>query len=297
MPSPNQRLGGARMLEQLEEQEIEPRVVAPPAFPVEDDQRQRRRMVIALILLLVALGLVLVKDRDFWFPLTDTTAAESEPTDDATPVATVEAASTATPAAKPAIRTLSPSLSTAKRKQHSVASKAPETTAPATPTVTATRAVLPPLRVGIVTGGDQHLQVKPGSASVKVDLQPGTVVPPLSDGERGQTEMASVGTAPLTNAGERVQMSTDTRQAVSRPVRPEYPLLARQMRVEGAVVLQALIGKDGGIQNLHVLGGPTILAEAAREAVKQWRFKPYFQDGQPVETQAQVTVNFKIEAH
>jgi len=148
-----------------------------------------------------------------------------------------------------------------------------------------------------VVAGDQHLLVKPGSPSVKVDLQPGAVVPPISETARAQAEMASVGTAPLTNAGERGRMSTDTRQALSRPVRPEYPLLARQMKVEGAVVLQALIGRDGGIQNLHVLGGPTILAEAAREAVKQWRFKPYFQDGQPVETQAQVTVNFKIQTN
>jgi protein TonB len=90
-------------------------------------------------------------------------------------------------------------------------------------------------------------------------------------------------------------MSTDARQALaSRPVRPEYPLLARQMKVQGAVVLQANISKDGGIQDLTVVGGPSILADAAREAVKQWRFKPYYQDGQPVETQARITVNFSI---
>ena len=90
-------------------------------------------------------------------------------------------------------------------------------------------------------------------------------------------------------------MSTDARQALAaHPARPEYPLLARQMKVQGAVVLDAYIGKDGGIQTLKVVGGPAILADAAREAVKQWRFKPYFQDGQPVETQARITVNFSI---
>ena len=81
---------------------------------------------------------------------------------------------------------------------------------------------------------------------------------------------------------------------VSRPVEPTYPLLAKQMKVQGAVVLQALIGKEGDIQDLHVLSGPAILSAAAREAVKQWRFRPYLQSGQPVETEARITVNFTI---
>jgi protein TonB len=81
---------------------------------------------------------------------------------------------------------------------------------------------------------------------------------------------------------------------VSRPVDPTYPLLAKQMKVQGSVVLQALIGKDGNIQELRVVSGPTILSAAAREAVKQWRFKPYFQSGQAVDTEARITVNFTI---
>jgi len=77
-------------------------------------------------------------------------------------------------------------------------------------------------------------------------------------------------------------------------VEPNYPLLAKQMKVQGAVVLEALIGRDGNIQDLHVLSGPTILSTAAREAVKQWRFRPYLQSGQAVETEARITVNFTI---
>jgi protein TonB len=61
--------------------------------------------------------------------------------------------------------------------------------------------------------------------------------------------------------------------------------------------LKATIGKDGGIQTLQVTSGPAILADAAREAVKQWRFRPYLQDGQPVETQANITVDFTIRAN
>jgi protein TonB len=69
------------------------------------------------------------------------------------------------------------------------------------------------------------------------------------------------------------------------------------MKVQGAVVLLVLIDKDGSIQNLQIESGPAILADAAREAVKQWRFKPYLQDGQPIETQARVTVDFTILAN
>ena len=83
-------------------------------------------------------------------------------------------------------------------------------------------------------------------------------------------------------------------EIVSRPVEPKYPLLAKQMKVQGAVVLQALIGRDGNIQGLNVLSGPQILSTAAQEAVKQWRFRPYVQSGEAVESEARITVNFTI---
>jgi len=67
--------------------------------------------------------------------------------------------------------------------------------------------------------------------------------------------------------------------------------------VQGSVVLQALIGKEGTIQDLQVLSGPQILSSAAREAVMQWRFKPYLQSGQAIETEAKITVNFTISTY
>jgi protein TonB len=77
-------------------------------------------------------------------------------------------------------------------------------------------------------------------------------------------------------------------------VRPQYPPLARQARIQGAVVLQAVIGKDGAIQNLHVVSGHPMLTTAAIDAVKQWRYKPYFLNGEPVEVDTQITVNFTL---
>jgi TonB family protein len=95
---------------------------------------------------------------------------------------------------------------------------------------------------------------------------------------------------PATTAAERVQMAS-----LKTPLPTDYPLLAGQMSVQGSVLLQALIAADGVVEDLRVLSGPTILVSAAREAVRQWKFKPYLENGKPVETQARVTVNFTIK--
>ena len=59
--------------------------------------------------------------------------------------------------------------------------------------------------------------------------------------------------------------------------------------------MQAVIGADGNIENLQVVSGPAILTAAAQQAVRQWRFKPYLQNGEAVETKARITVNFSIQ--
>jgi len=151
-----------------------------------------------------------------------------------------------------------------------------------------------------VVAGDEHRTLPPGNSSVKLDLEPKRPPSSTAAAQSASTESPATTTddaGPATNATERVRLSADTTQAVSRPVNPDYPLLARQMKVQGAVMLQALIGNDGIIQDLRVVSGPAILAEAARQAVKQWRFKPYLQAGQPVETQARITVNFTISTN
>lgn len=84
-------------------------------------------------------------------------------------------------------------------------------------------------------------------------------------------------------------------QALAHPPVPSYPLLTEASAVKGSVLLQALIGADGAVQEMRVISGPTILVSAARQAVQQWRFKPYLVNGKPVETYARVTVNFSID--
>lgn len=77
-------------------------------------------------------------------------------------------------------------------------------------------------------------------------------------------------------------------------VQPEYPLLARQVRVQGRVVLRAMIGREGAIENLQVLSGHPMLIPAAVDAVRQWRYRPYVLNGEPVEVETEVTVNFVL---
>jgi protein TonB len=94
---------------------------------------------------------------------------------------------------------------------------------------------------------------------------------------------------------QRVRVSQGVTQGlVIRRIQPAYPPLARQARIQGQVVLQAEISKDGTIQNLRLISGHPMLAPAAIEAVKQWRYKPYFLNGEPVEVETQITVNFSL---
>ena len=77
-------------------------------------------------------------------------------------------------------------------------------------------------------------------------------------------------------------------------VQPEYPPLAKAARIQGEVLVRAVIAKDGSIENLRVLSGHPMLVPAALNAIRQWRYRPYFLNGEPVEVETQVTVNFVL---
>jgi protein TonB len=94
---------------------------------------------------------------------------------------------------------------------------------------------------------------------------------------------------------QRVKVSGGVTQGMLvRKVNPNYPPLAKQARIQGTVVLQAIIGKDGAIENLHAVSGHPMLIQSAIDAVRQWRYKPYFLNGEPVEVDTTVTVNFTL---
>lgn len=81
---------------------------------------------------------------------------------------------------------------------------------------------------------------------------------------------------------------------VLKRVQPRYPSQALQMRIQGAVQLQATISKTGDIENLKVVTGDSVLGRAALEAVRQWKYKPYYLNGDPVQIETQILVNFKL---
>lgn len=78
-------------------------------------------------------------------------------------------------------------------------------------------------------------------------------------------------------------------------VMPIYPAIAKAARIQGTVVLHALISKDGRIIDIKVASGPPMLQQAALEAVRQWRYKPYLLNGEPVEVETTINVVFNLE--
>jgi periplasmic protein TonB len=102
-------------------------------------------------------------------------------------------------------------------------------------------------------------------------------------------------TVPRVAAAGTLKISQGLTQGLLiKKVSPVYPQSAKQMHIQGTVELQANIGKDGNVTNVKALKGDIGLARAAIDAVKQWKYKPYTLNNEPVEIQTQITVNFKL---
>lgn len=78
-------------------------------------------------------------------------------------------------------------------------------------------------------------------------------------------------------------------------VEPPYPALAKQAGIQGAVVIRAFISRSGGIERAELVSGHPLLSRAALDAVRQWRYRPYYLNGEPVEVETQITVNFVLQ--
>jgi protein TonB len=96
---------------------------------------------------------------------------------------------------------------------------------------------------------------------------------------------------------QRVRISQGvTKGLLIRRVEPAYPPLARSARVQGEVVLSAVISVNGDIENLQLVSGHPMLVPAAISAVKQWKYKPYLLNGQPTEVETTITVIFTLSS-
>jgi TonB family protein len=247
-------------------------------------KKQRNQLQIALAVLMVAFGILLVRDRDFWFgpneaPVSDNTASQSASTakSAAMPVKMSQASAVED---STAVNHIAPKTST-----KSVIVTHNDAAKPNSTKVAAKRPTLPALQVEVIAH-DTRGSAKPASKVARVNLP--------SDSKRAATVTTSISALPI-NAAERGPLAGGNVPELRQTVDSTYPLLGPRMKVQGSVVLQAVIGADGSIENLHVMSGPAVLTTAAQQAVRQWHFKPYLQNGQAVETKATITVNFSIQ--
>ena len=97
-------------------------------------------------------------------------------------------------------------------------------------------------------------------------------------------------------APQRIRVGGNVMQAklLNQP-KPVYPLLAKQARIQGTVRFDAIIGRDGAIQNLQVVSGHPLLVPSALEAVRQWKYQPVLLNNEPVEVVTQIDVNFTLQ--
>jgi len=124
---------------------------------------------------------------------------------------------------------------------------------------------------------------------------PGGIPGGVPNGVLGSILSAIPTPAPTLVKPQVVRVSSGVSQGMLvRRIEPQYPPLARQARVQGAVLLEAMISKEGTIEGLRVVSGHPMLVPAAVLAVKQWRYKPYLLNGEPVEVDTTIQVNFTL---
>lgn len=147
-----------------------------------------------------------------------------------------------------------------------------------------------------------HPQVAVGNQSAEIEAPGGAIGErirlPLGPGDGPAISIFS-GTYPVMPAAparptHAFRTSTMLAGSLIRRVEPGYPPIAKAARIQGAVVLFATISTTGVIENLRVMSGHPFLVGAAIDAVKQWRYRPYILNGEPIEVETEITVNFVL---
>ncbi|MGA2966546.1 MAG: TonB family protein [Terriglobales bacterium] len=140
--------------------------------------------------------------------------------------------------------------------------------------------------------------VKPAATEKTTQTQAEESAPPLTIASADDSNLTGLMSSAASSVPKLSLTTLRISQGVSqglliKRVQPQYPRAAVAIHAEGTVQIEATIGKEGSVTNVKVLSGEAILARAAVEAVRQWRYKPYYLDGAPVEIQTQITINFK----
>jgi len=159
-----------------------------------------------------------------------------------------------------------------------------------------------PTKTGISAPVNKTKEAPPTPASATggvVGGVPGGVIGGVTGGMLGEVLGSRSSVPALVKtpdpAPKRIRLAQRVVEAnLIHDVTPIYPSEAGRARIEGAVVLLAVIGKDGSVEDVRVESGFPILAQAAIDAVKQWRYRPYLLNGEPVEVDSRITINFTL---
>jgi protein TonB len=176
----------------------------------------------------------------------------------------------------------------------------------------------PPVRVQLVTGAASNAALPEVSRPAIISalppdrnastseepslLPPGNRIGMPSELPGGILELGGEGPHPSVSVGsvapyKAFNISSGVSEGMLiTPIRPVYPAIARAAHVEGTVVVEAVISRNGTIESLHVLRGPTMLQSAALDAIRAARYKPYRLNGEAVDVQTTITVNFRMGA-
>lgn len=149
----------------------------------------------------------------------------------------------------------------------------------------------------IASGNDGPTQIESGSGSDGIgndglDFGPPTTGIPLPIGGT-----RPVMPSPIAPAVRPFRTSSILQGHLIRRVEPVYPSLAKAAHIQGPVVLEAIINRDGAMQNLQLISGHPMLVQAAVAAVSQWRYRPYVLNGEAIEVETQITVNFVLSGN
>ena len=201
----------------------------------------------------------------------------------------------------PSARTVSTPISLGRRSPDPIAGSAPRTGAshPTPNNILPARFVQPGHIPNVIRPGADEPTVQapggPGGGLEGTGLPPGT-----GDGLNitsligGNHPVLPIAPAPVVRA---IRTSSMLEGNLLRRVDPVYPPLAKTARIQGPVVLVAVISKAGTIDNLHAVSGPPLLVPAAVAAVSQWRYRPYILNNEPIEVETQITINFLLSGN
>ncbi len=155
---------------------------------------------------------------------------------------------------------------------------------------------------GVKKPASAPILVKPNTGEAKTQARDEESAPPLSApvvvASANDSNLRGLISSTPSNLAKPALSTLRVSQGVSqglliKRVNPTYPPAALRLHTQGAVLIEVTINKEGNVTNPKVLSGDRLLSQAALEAVRQWRYKPYLLDGTPVDIQTQITVNFK----